>query len=206
MHQEAHLVADVPDHLVEVLARFTRHLRGSGAIDQRSGVSARFSIAAAETVAAAALRRAAVTGEDTAVARPVDLEAVPPVLRGKLEFESGEEGREAELLTHLLRRSISETARARLAGVDLTPLAEGVSALEGDRRVVTGDRIAAKDVVDALPSISVVYTVAERLGAAGTEAPGPLASAVELALEHLYLTRKLAKDDDAEDGTVAYGG
>jgi magnesium chelatase subunit I len=52
----------------------------------------------------------------------------------------------------------------------------------------------------------VVYTVAERLGAAGTEAPGPLASAVELALEHLYLTRKLAKDDDAEDGTVAYGG
>ena len=206
VHQEAHLVADVPDHLVEVLARFTRHLRGSGAIDQRSGVSARFSIAAAETVAAAALRRAAVTGEDTAVARPVDLEAVPPVLRGKLEFESGEEGREAELLTHLLRRSISETARARLAGVDLTPLAEGVSALEGDRRVVTGDRIAAKDVVDALPSISVVYTVAERLGAAGTEAPGPLASAVELALEHLYLTRKLAKDDDAEDGTVAYGG
>ncbi|MDD7937406.1 ATP-binding protein [Actinomycetospora lutea] len=208
--QEAHLVAEVPDHLVEVLARFTRHLRQSSAVDQRSGVSARFTIAAAETVAAAALRRAAVTGEEVAVARPVDLESVPPVLRGKLEFESGEEGREAELLTHLLRRSITETARARLAGVDLTPLADGVSALEGSRRVVTGDRVAARQVVDALPSISVVYTVAERLGAAGTEAPGPLASAVELALEHLYLTRKLAKDSlysgDAEDGTVAYGG
>ncbi|HWN26708.1 MAG TPA: ATP-binding protein [Actinomycetospora sp.] len=206
VRQEAHLVAEVPDHLVEVIARFTRHLRSSGAIDQRSGVSARFSIAAAETVAAAALRRSAVTGEDAPVARPVDLEAVPPVLRGKLEFESGEEGREDELLTHLLRRSISETARARLAGVDLSPLAEGVSALEGDRRVVTGDRVAARQVVDALPSISVVYTVAERLGAAGTEAPGPLASAVELALEHLYLTRKLAKDDDADEGTVTYGG
>jgi magnesium chelatase subunit I len=206
VRQEAHLVAEVPDHLVEVIARFTRHLRSSGAIDQRSGVSARFSIAAAETVAAAALRRSAVTGEDAPVARPVDLEAVPPVLRGKLEFESGEEGRETELLTHLLRRSISETARARLAGVDLSPLAEGVSALEGDRRVVTGDRVAARQVVDALPSISVVYTVAERLGAAGTEAPGPLASAVELALEHLYLTRKLAKDDDADEGTVTYGG
>jgi magnesium chelatase subunit I len=206
VRQEARLVAEVPDHLVEVIARFTRHLRSSGAIDQRSGVSARFSIAAAETVAAAALRRSAVTGEDAPVARPVDLEAVPPVLRGKLEFESGEEGREDELLTHLLRRSISETARARLAGVDLSPLAEGVSALEGDRRVVTGDRVAARQVVDALPSISVVYTVAERLGAAGTEAPGPLASAVELALEHLYLTRKLAKDDDADEGTVTYGG
>ena len=206
VRQEAHLVAEVPDHLVEVIARFTRHLRSSGAIDQRSGVSARFSIAAAETVAAAALRRSAVTGEDAPVARPVDLEAVPPVLRGKLEFESGEEGREDELLTHLLRRSISETARTRLAGVDLSPLAEGVSALEGDRRVVTGDRVAARQVVDALPSISVVYTVAERLGAAGTEAPGPLASAVELALEHLYLPRTLAKDDDADEGTVTYGG
>ena len=53
------LVADVPDHLLEVVARFTRRLRESPAVDQRSGVSARFAIAAAETVAASALRRAA---------------------------------------------------------------------------------------------------------------------------------------------------
>ena len=203
VRQEAELVAEVPEHLLEVIARFTRHLRQSGAIDQRSGVSARFSIAAAETVAAAALRRGAVTGEDPAVARPVDLEAVPPVLRGKLEFESGEEGREDELLTHLLRRSVAETARKRLAGVDLKPLADAVA--EG-RRVVTGERVPARDVVAALPSTPVVGEVARRLGAADTEAPGRLASAVELALEHLYLTRQLAKDDDADAGTVAYGG
>jgi hypothetical protein len=47
-----------------VLARFARHLRASAAIAQRSGVSARFTVAGAETVAAAAL-----TGEDHAVAR-----------------------------------------------------------------------------------------------------------------------------------------
>ncbi len=203
IQQEADVVAEVPDHLLEVIARFTRNLRGASAIDQRSGVSARFSVAAAETVAAAALRRAAVTGEDTPVARPVDLEAVPPVLRGKLEFESGEEGREEELLTHLLRRAVAETARKRLAGVDLGPLADAVA--EG-RRVVTGERVPAREVVATLPAIPVVRTVADRLGAGGTEAPGPLASAVELALEHLYLTRKLAKDDDEDAGTVAYGG
>ena len=197
IRQEAHNVAEVPDHLLEVIARFTRNLRGASAIDQRSGVSARFSVAASETVAAAALRRAAVTGEDAAVARPVDLEAVPPVLRGKLEFESGEEGREEELLTHLLRRAIAETARKRLAGVDLGPLADAVA--EG-RKVVTGERVPARDVVATLPAVAVVRTVAERLGAGDTEAPGPLASAVELALEHLYLTRKLAKDDDEDCG------
>ena len=41
----------------EVLARFTRAVRESSAVDQRSGVSARFASAAAEAVWAAALGR-----------------------------------------------------------------------------------------------------------------------------------------------------
>src|SRR3954465_7058255 len=52
--QEASVVADVPEHLIEVVARFTRGLRGSSSVDQRSGVSARFSIAATEGIAASA--------------------------------------------------------------------------------------------------------------------------------------------------------
>ena len=61
--QEAALVADVPEHLLEVVARLTRGLRESPAVDHRSGVSARFAIAAAEGVAASALRRGARAGE-----------------------------------------------------------------------------------------------------------------------------------------------
>src|SRR5689334_18673138 len=48
IRQEADLVAELPDHLVEILARFTRAVRESPAVDARSGVSARFAIAAAE--------------------------------------------------------------------------------------------------------------------------------------------------------------
>lgn len=103
--QEAHLSAQVPDYLMQVLARFARYLRESRSIDQRSGVSARFAIAAAETVAAAARHRGAVLGETDPVARVVDLGTVIDVLRGKLEFESGEEGREQAVLEHLLRRA-----------------------------------------------------------------------------------------------------
>ena len=66
IRQEAQLVADVPPVILEILARFTRALRESPAVDQRSGVSARFAIAGAETVAAAALHRASVRGEDEA--------------------------------------------------------------------------------------------------------------------------------------------
>ncbi|NLT29669.1 MAG: magnesium chelatase, partial [Propionibacterium sp.] len=87
--QEAELVAEVPDHLLEILARFTRGLRASTAVDHRSGVSARFSIAGAETVAASALHRATRGGEDEAVARVVDLATAVDVLGGKVEFESG---------------------------------------------------------------------------------------------------------------------
>ena len=58
IRQEADLVAEVPEHVLEVLARFARAVRESPSVDPRSGVSARFAIAAAETVAAAALRRA----------------------------------------------------------------------------------------------------------------------------------------------------
>jgi magnesium chelatase subunit I len=200
--QESELVADVPEHLLEVLARFARHLRESSAVDQRSGVSARFAIAATEIVAASALRRGALTGEDAAVARPVDLETVPDVLRGKLEFESGSEdtASQQEVLGHLLRRATAETARARLAGLDLKPLAEAVA----EHPVRTGERVPAAEVVAALPRLPVLTEIARRLGAEGTEAPGPMASAAELALELLFLTRRLAKDTDDAD-TVTYG-
>ncbi|MBW0117544.1 ATP-binding protein [Pseudonocardia abyssalis] len=200
VEQEANLVADVPRHLLEIVARFTRALRESSAVDQGSGVSARFSVAAAETVAAAALRRAAITGEPHAVARPVDLESVPTVLRGKLEFASGEEGREIEHMEHLLRRATADTARARLRGIDLDPLAEAVAG----RPVRTGERVPAAEVVAALPKVEALTEIAKRLDAGGTEEPGPMASAAELALELLFLTRRLAKDT-ADDDSVSYG-
>ena len=65
VRQEAHLVADVPDHLLETLARFTRNLRGPRAASTSAPASrARFAIAGAETIAAAALHRATRQGEE----------------------------------------------------------------------------------------------------------------------------------------------
>ena len=61
VRQEAVLQAIVPSHILETVARFTRLVRQSPAIDDRSGISARFAVAAAESVAASALRRAVIT-------------------------------------------------------------------------------------------------------------------------------------------------
>ncbi|MFL6022719.1 MAG: sigma 54-interacting transcriptional regulator, partial [Marmoricola sp.] len=202
IRQEAHLVAAVPDHLVEILARFTRNLRNSQSVDQRSGVSARFAIAGAETIAAAALHRATAQGEDEAVARVVDLQTAVDVLGGKIEFETGEEGREEEILTHLLRTATAEVVRDRLSGVDLGLLVEALD-IEG-RSVVTGEQVTARDFLAGLPPLgeSELYDdVCARLDAT---TDGTRAGAIELALEGLYLARKVGKD--SEDGETTYGG
>src|SRR4029079_15600795 len=133
---------------VEILARFTRALRESSSVDQRSGVSARFAIAGAETIAAAALHRATTQGEDEAVARVVDLETAIDVLGGKIEFETGEEGRETEILTHLLRTATAETARHTFRGLDFALL---VGALESGTMVTTGEQVTARDLLTGLP-------------------------------------------------------
>ena len=200
VRQEAHLVATVPDVLVEILSRFTRGLRASSSVDQRSGVSARFSIAGAETVAASALHRATVRGEDEAVARIVDLEAAVAVLGGKVEFEAGEEGREREVLQHLLRTATAETVREHLRGVDLGPL---VAALNDGAIVVTGESVTAAELLGELPDLpgSDLYDeVCRRVGAA---TPGERAGALELALEGLYLARRISKE--ADGSRTVYG-
>jgi len=200
IRQEAHLVASVPDHLIETLARFTRHLRESSSVDQRSGVSARFAIAGAETIAAAALHRATRQSEDRAVARVIDLETAVDVLGGKIEFESGEEGREHEVLTHLLRTATAETVRATLRGVDFALLVE---AMEEGRMVTTGSQVTARDFLAGLPVLgeSELYDeVCDRLAA---DDDGTRASAIELAFEGLYLARKIGKDSDGTE--TVYG-
>lgn len=200
IRQEAELTAEVPDHLVEILARFTRNLRESSAVDQRSGVSARFAIAGAETIAAAAIHRATRQGEEQAVARPVDLETAVDVLGGKIEFESGEEGREDEILDHLLRTATAETVRAHFRGLDFSLL---VDALEAGALVTTGEQVTARDVLAGLPTLgeSELYDdICERLGATSD---GQRAGAIELALEGLYLARRVSKESGG--GETIYG-
>ena len=195
--QEAHLTATVPDYLLQIVARFARYLRESNSVDQRSGVSARFAIAAAETVAASARHRGALLGEDAPVARVVDLGTVIDVLRGKLEFESGEEGRELAVLEHLLRRATADTAQKALGGIDVGPL---LAAVEGGSAVTTGEQVPAKDVLAALPGLPVVDKIAERLNAS---TDGERAAALELALEALYLAKKI--DKNTAEGETVYG-
>ncbi|SCL20043.1 magnesium chelatase subunit I [Micromonospora rhizosphaerae] len=228
IRQEADLVAEVPEHVLEVLARFARAVRESPSVDPRSGVSARFAIAAAETVAAAALRRAGLLAAgsapgdvlaggpyttegvnrgpflspEAAVARVGDAVSVTSTLRGKVEFESGEEGREIEILAHLLRTATAETFRARLAGLDLS----GFTGLVAEGSVIeTGELVSSAELLRQVGTVPGLAKVLDRLGLGDAPTSEEAAAGVEFVLEGLHLTRRLGKDV-TESGRTVYGG
>src|SRR5690348_4758648 len=191
--------AALPGHLVEVIARFTRLVRASPAIDSRSGVSARFAIAAAESASASAVRRAALTGEQQPVTRICDLPPTVTTLRGKVEFEVSEEGREQEVLEHLLRRATADTFRAHLGSADLSGL---LATFDEGGSVETGDMVPGTDLLARVGEVPGLARIMKRLGMDGSESPGNAAAAVEFALEGLYLMRRLSKD--TVDGGAVY--
>ena len=204
IRQEANVwsAAELPEHLVEVIARFTRGVRESPAVDARSGVSARFAIAAAESTVASAVRRSALTelADETPVARVCDLPAVVSTLRGKVEFEVSEEGREEEVLAAMLRRAIADTFRSRLGSVDLSGL---LTKFEEGGTVETGELVPATELLKRIGDVPGLARIMSRLGMEGGESFGHAAAALEFALEGLYLMRRLSKDTDGD--TIVYG-
>jgi magnesium chelatase subunit I len=204
IRQEADIwtAAELPDHLVEVIARFTRGVRESPAVDARSGVSARFAIAAAESATASAVRRSALAGSpsETPVARVCDLPVVVSTLRGKVEFEVSEEGREEEVLGALLRRAIADTFRSRLGSVDLSGL---LAKFEEGGTVESGELVPAAELLQRIGDVPGLAKIMARLGMDGGESFGHAAAALEFTLEGLYVLRRLSKDTDG--GTSVYG-
>src|SRR5215467_5498606 len=204
IRQEADIwtAAELPDHLVEVIARFTRGVRESPSVDARSGVSARFAIAAAESAAASAVRRSALafSTPEPPVARVCDLPVVVSTLRGKVEFEVSEEGREEEVLGAMLRRAIADTFRSRLGSVDMSGL---LAKFDEGGTVESGELVPAADLLRRIGDVPGLAKIMSRLGMDGGESFGHAAAALEFSLEGLYLMRRLSKDTDG--GTSVYG-
>ena len=96
-----------------------------------------------------------------------------------------------------LRRATADTAQKALGGIDVAPL---LAAVEAGAAVTTGEQVPAKDVLAALPGLPVIDAIAERLCA---RTDGERAAALELALEALYLAKKL--DKTTGDGETTYG-
>jgi len=113
--QEAHIAREgkqirVPHFFREIVEQIAIEARKSEFVDQKSGVSARLTIAAMENLVSNAERRAILIGEEVVVPRICDLPHVLPGLTGKIElvFEGEQEG-SVKVSKALVGKAVRET-------------------------------------------------------------------------------------------------
>ena len=168
----------VPDLLRVLIERIGMEARASEFVDPKSGVSARLTISALESVISAAERRALRTGDERTVARVTDLFAVVPAITGKIElvYEGEQEGPE-KVAHHLMSVAVRnvfkelfpdpEKARrqpTKAASTQRTPKADPYAEIiawfdsnELDLMLESNDT-AYRKALNALPSLKELVT------------------------------------------------
>jgi magnesium chelatase subunit I len=197
VEQEVELPDDiaisVPEYMGEIIATFSQLARASSHVNQRSGVSVRLSVANYETLVANAMRRSLRTNEKLVVPRVSDLDALASSTRGKVEFETLDDGREGEVLDHLVRAAVLTVFKE---AVPPTTHRAVIEAFEDGVSVSAGEDISSADYLALLKSMPALDAPVQALLAdePNAESPEVVASAIEFVLEGLHLSKRLNKD------------
>jgi len=184
----------VPDFMAEITATMSHLARENPHVNQRSGVSVRLSIANYETLVASAVRRTLRQGGTKAVPRIADLPALTPSTMGKIEVESMDDGRDAEIIEHLLSAATVVVFKESL---DHTEVSDVLDAFEETEAVVhTGDDVADADYLEMVKKMPALGKALTALGYAPDDLSDPalVASGVEFILEGLHLSKRLNKE------------
>ena len=188
------LTVAVPEFMSRVVATISHEARRSPHLNQRSGVSVRMSVANQEAMAASAIRRALRSGETVAVPRVSDLDALTASMAGKVEVDSIDEDRDGEILDRIVRAAVLGVFREVVPG----ELHRGVvEAFEEHDGVLVGEAVgsaAYAEVALEIPALATAAAVLLGDEPDGSDPPQALvASAVELVLEGLHLSKRLNK-------------
>ncbi|MEO8692558.1 MAG: magnesium chelatase [Acidimicrobiales bacterium] len=187
------VTVQMPRFMTELISTITHNARLNSHINQRSGVSVRMSVANYETLVANATRRALRHKESTVAPRVSDLDAILSSTQGKVEFDTLDDGREAEILEQLIKSAVltvfkrivpAETHRAVVEAFDSGVIAS------------VGEDISSADyakLLNGIPALAAPVRAALE-GSDDRESPAMVASAVELVLEGLHLSKRLNKE------------
>ena len=180
----------VPAYMNEVVATLSHLARESSHVNQRSGVSVRLTVSNREILIANATRRALRHGERAIVPRVSDLDALAASTMGKVEIETLDDGRDGQVAEHLVKSAVLTVFKRH---VPLTQLREVVAAFDEGAVVHTGDDVASGDLARMVEDVPALREPVASLSA-GDENPAVVASAIELVLEGLHLSKRLNKD------------
>lgn len=184
------MTVSVPAFMTKVVSTLSQLARQSPHINQRSGVSVRLTVANQETLAANAIRRALRLGEDVAVPRVCDLEALAASTAGKVEIETLEEGRDGEVVDRLVKSAVLTVFRDRVGPERLRDV---TISFEDGAVVHAGDDVGSADYAALFGDIPGLRPVVDEL-VDGDSGAAVQASAIEFVLEGLHLSKRLNKD------------
>jgi magnesium chelatase subunit I len=119
----------------------------------------------------------------------VDLWAALSASRGRIEFETLEEGREEWVLDQALKRAVVDVYRRRLGGENLSALQQ---LFEDGLTVETSDTMSAEAFLAQFKRVPGLGRIMQRLDLA-EESRQNAAAALEFALEGLHLSKRLSK-------------
>jgi magnesium chelatase subunit I len=180
----------VPDYMTEIVATLSHLARSSPHINQRSGVSVRFTITNHEVLVANAARRALRHGEREVVPRVSDLEALPASMMGKIEIEALEEGRDEQIAENLVKAAVLTVFKERFTPDRYRPIIE---AFDEGTVVHAGEDVLSSEHVSLLEQVPALREAVTEL-TGGDESAAAVAAAVEMVLEGLHLSKRLNKD------------
>ena len=182
----------IPDFVKKLLVTFTHLARQSPEVNQRSGVSLRVSIANYETLMAQTYKRA-IKQSTKASPRISDMDCIISSTMGKLELETVEEGKEADIIRSLMQRAIQNIFAESVDRESLEPL---ITSMNDGLVISTGPELPDADYMKAIESVPGLRPILERL--VDSSEDSSLASGLEFILEGLHLNRLVNKSSDGQ--------
>jgi magnesium chelatase subunit I len=203
----------IPHYFREIIEQIAFEARKSEFVDQKSGVSARMTIAAIENLVSNAERRSILSGDALIVPRICDLAAVLPGMTGKIElvFEGEQEGPVKvgkaligkavrtvfrNYFPDPLQRKVPRSLKQEEAAVqDHSEYAKITSWFESGNRIELGDDLPLEKYHAELSKVRGLKEIVRKHMNIDESDPALLAPAMEFVLDGLHQFSKIAKEE-----------
>lgn len=185
----------VPDFMEEIIEQITMEARKSPYVNQKSGVSARLSIANYETMSANARRRAVILGEAEAVPRISDLNYLYTSSSGKIDLDPFREETvtERQVFEKIMDKAILMVFKEHMEKdhLELT-----IPDMTGEKHIRVSDLTPAGDYKKMISQMPQIWEPVQHIAEGRSDIYQ--ASCVEFVLEGLHLTGKLTRNKVGE--------
>jgi len=185
----------IPDFMTEIIEQITLEARKSPYVNQKSGVSARLSIANYETMIANSRRRAYVLGETEAVPRMSDLNYLYTSSSGKIDLDPFREETvtEHQVFGKIMDKAVLTVFKEHMEKEHLDLV---VPDMAGEKHVRVSDLTPAGDYKTIISQLPQIWEPVHHLSEKASEPYQ--ASCVEFVLEGLHLSGKLSRNKVGE--------